>query len=160
MSHSGLQRMDAVLKKHESGLLAGAALWTHWNDVVGPAVAKKAQPLSYRGGTLWVTVETAAWMQELQYLTETIMDGLNRGCGRSLVTEIRFRQGRVVPIRTKEKNHLLELAPEQPVAPETVRKIHEEVGKVKDAELRDLLERFWMRAASRSTEDRDDPGPR
>ncbi|MBI4775414.1 MAG: DUF721 domain-containing protein [Deltaproteobacteria bacterium] len=155
MRYSGLQRMDAVLKKHESGLLEGAPLWNHWNDVVGPAVAKKAQPLSFRGGVLWVTVETAAWMQELQYLTETIMDGLNRACGRSLVTEIRFRQGHVVPIRTREKRRSSDLASERPVAPETAGKIRQEVGKVKDAELRGLLERFWMRAASRSAEDGD-----
>lgn len=156
MSRSGLQRMDAVLKKHESGLLEGAALWSHWNDVVGPAIADKAQPLSFRAGVLWVAVQTAAWMQELQYLTETIMDGLNRACGRSLVTEIRFRQGRVAPIRPRERNRLFDPAPEGPVSPETVRKIHDEVSKVKDPELRGLLERFWMRAASRITEERDE----
>ena len=32
MSRSGMQRIDAVLKKHESGLLEGAAVWFHWND--------------------------------------------------------------------------------------------------------------------------------
>ena len=156
MSHSGLQRIDAVLKKHESGLLEGAALWSHWNDVVGPAIADKAQPLSFRGGVLWVAVQTAAWMQELQYLTETIMDGLNRACGQSLVSDIRFRQGRVTRVRPRERNRIFGLAPERPLSPETVKKIHDEVGKVKDLELRGLLEKFWTRAASRDTEERDE----
>ncbi len=48
--------------------LADAALWVHWDAVVGPTVARHARPQRLRRGVLVVAVDGAEWMQELQFL--------------------------------------------------------------------------------------------
>jgi predicted nucleic acid-binding Zn ribbon protein len=45
-----------------------------WPRLVGPQIAKVAAPQSVtRDGTLFVLVASAAWMQELQLMTPTIL---------------------------------------------------------------------------------------
>jgi predicted nucleic acid-binding Zn ribbon protein len=45
-----------------------------WPRLVGPQIAKVAAPQSItRDGTLFVRVVSAAWMQELQLMTPTVL---------------------------------------------------------------------------------------
>ena len=50
-----------------------------WNDLVGPQVASACSPQAVdQSGTLWVRVKSAAWMQELQMMSPTIIRQLAR----------------------------------------------------------------------------------
>jgi hypothetical protein len=70
-------------------------IWRVWNDEVGAAIARRAQPARFRNGILFVTVSTHAWMQELQFMKPTIRDRLNARLRASLVRDIFFIAGSI-----------------------------------------------------------------
>ena len=73
--------------------LAAYRLWTFWADEVGPAVAARAEPASYRVVVLSVRVHGAAWMQELQFMKEELRQRLNQRLGATLIRDIYFVSG-------------------------------------------------------------------
>lgn len=73
--------------------LAAYRLWTFWSDVVGAAVAARAEPASYRDGVLSVRVAGAAWMQELQFMKDELRQRLNARLGAELIRDIYFVSG-------------------------------------------------------------------
>lgn len=52
-------------------------LWTEWDRVVGPQIARHARPLRLRRGLLVVEVDGPEWMQELRYLKRELRERLN-----------------------------------------------------------------------------------
>jgi predicted nucleic acid-binding Zn ribbon protein len=68
--------------------LADHAVWTHWESVVGPTLARHARPERLQRGVLVVAVDGATWMQELQFLKRELRDRLNTRLGRTVVREI------------------------------------------------------------------------
>ena len=79
-----LQRIDPERR------LAVYRVWVFWDDVVGAAVAARAQPASFRDGVLSVRVGGAAWMQELQFMKEDVRERLNERLGAELIRDIYF----------------------------------------------------------------------
>jgi predicted nucleic acid-binding Zn ribbon protein len=84
-----LQRVDP---EHQ---LPAYRIWTFWNDEVGAAIARRAQPTRFRNGILFVTVATHSWMQELQFMKEQIRERLNARLGAALVRDIFFISGSI-----------------------------------------------------------------
>jgi len=68
--------------------LADHALWAHWDDVVGPTLARHARPARLRGGVLMVAVDSPEWMQEIQFLKHDLRTRLNARLGRAAVREM------------------------------------------------------------------------
>lgn len=52
-------------------------VFTFWNDVVGPDIARHAQPQVIRGAVLWVGVSDAIWMQQLQFERQYLLEAIN-----------------------------------------------------------------------------------
>jgi hypothetical protein len=75
--------------------LREAEIWRVWPDVVGAALACRAQPLRIINGTLTVAVSSAPWMQELRFMTGMMKDKLNSCLGAEVVSEIILKAGRV-----------------------------------------------------------------
>ena len=73
--------------------LAAYRVWTFWRDEVGPAVAARAEPSSFRDGVLSVRVSGAAWMQELQFMKEELRERLNARLGADVIRDIYFVSG-------------------------------------------------------------------
>lgn len=72
-------------------------VWNFWNDAVGEALARRAQPSGYRNGVLFVTVAAHAWMQELQFMKEELRQRLNAQLGSEMIRDIDFVSGAVEP---------------------------------------------------------------
>jgi predicted nucleic acid-binding Zn ribbon protein len=72
-------------------------VWTFWAEVVGPAVAARAEPASFRDGILSVRVAGAAWMQELQFMQTELRERINERLGAPLIRDIYFVSGAVTP---------------------------------------------------------------
>ena len=90
------------LKDILDGLLSGAKLpfnpadaeiWNIWDEVVGETIAEHAHPSNIRGKKLRVHVSEPIWLQELEFVAETIKEKLNRKLGRNAVEKIIFRLG-------------------------------------------------------------------
>jgi predicted nucleic acid-binding Zn ribbon protein len=86
-------RLGDVLRAALARLPAGRDLadydvWTHWEAVVGPAIARHARPERLRRGVLVVAVDGPEWMQELQFLKRDLQARLNERLGRPVVRQI------------------------------------------------------------------------
>ena len=88
---------DVLLRVDPEQQLRAYSLWSFWNVEVGSGIARRAQPARFRNGILFVTVATHSWMQELQFLKDTIRDRLNVRLGANLVRDIFFVSGSVDP---------------------------------------------------------------
>lgn len=71
--------------------------WSCWNDVVGPQIARHAQPLRIRDRVLEVRVSQPAWMQQLQLLKPKILQQLNEHLNEELIDDIYLKRGHVTP---------------------------------------------------------------
>jgi predicted nucleic acid-binding Zn ribbon protein len=71
-----------------------AGVVNEWAELVGSQLAKVTEPESVdQDGTLWVRVKSAAWIQELQLMSPTILKELAQK-GRRL-KRIRWKAGEV-----------------------------------------------------------------
>ncbi|MCY4488780.1 MAG: DUF721 domain-containing protein [Deltaproteobacteria bacterium] len=116
------------------------AVWTVWDDTVGPAIARNARPEKLRNGTLFVRVRAAAWMQQLHYMKDIMLEKLNRRLGREVITNIFFVVGDVTaePPRGDPAD-----AAELP-AVDTTRLPQQALDGIDDPELRDSLRRLLL----------------
>jgi predicted nucleic acid-binding Zn ribbon protein len=65
-----------------------------WNALLDPTIVAHAQPTGLAKGTLFVTVDSNAWLSEIvRYQRKEILVRLQHSFGRDLITRISFRVG-------------------------------------------------------------------
>ncbi len=65
-----------------------------WNALIDPAVTAHAQPNNLHKGTLFVNVDSSAWLSEIvRYRRKEILERLQNSFGKSVVQKISFRIG-------------------------------------------------------------------
>ena len=65
-----------------------------WNSLLDPAVTAHAQPANLHKGTLFVNVDSSAWLSEIvRYRRKEILERLQHSFGRSVIQKISFRIG-------------------------------------------------------------------
>jgi predicted nucleic acid-binding Zn ribbon protein len=65
-----------------------------WNRQLDPNVAVHAQPTGLHKGTLFVSVDSSAWLNEIvRYRRREILERLQNSFGRELIARISFRAG-------------------------------------------------------------------
>jgi hypothetical protein len=65
-----------------------------WNSLIDPETVAHAQPVGVRKGTLFVNVDSSAWLSEIvRYRRKEILDRLQHSFGRDLIARISFRIG-------------------------------------------------------------------
>jgi predicted nucleic acid-binding Zn ribbon protein len=68
-----------------------AAVLPEWPKLVGPQIAAVTSPMSITAnGTLFVSVTTNAWMNELSLLEPELLRSLNTKSGRTPIRRIRW----------------------------------------------------------------------
>jgi hypothetical protein len=73
--------------------LRGATAWSRWEDIVGPDLASRCEPVRVAGGTLLVRAENQVWATQLRYLTTQLLDNANRVLGEGTVKDVRIVVG-------------------------------------------------------------------
>jgi predicted nucleic acid-binding Zn ribbon protein len=68
-------------------------IWKHWEELVGPMIARHAQPTWIQKKKLRVTVSDPIWLQELKFVENDIIEKINQHLGRKAVEKIDFRMG-------------------------------------------------------------------
>ena len=68
-------------------------VWRFWAEEVGDAIAAHAQPVALRAGVLTVAVDAPTWLQELQFLKDTLRERLNARLGQKLIDDLYFVSG-------------------------------------------------------------------
>jgi predicted nucleic acid-binding Zn ribbon protein len=65
-----------------------------WNHQLDPNIVAHARPTGIRKGTLFVTVDSSVWLDEIvRYRRREILERLQNSFGRDLITRISFRTG-------------------------------------------------------------------
>lgn len=65
-----------------------------WNHTLDADVVAHARPVGIRKGTLFVTVDSSVWLDEIvRYRRHDILERLQNSFGRDLITKISFRTG-------------------------------------------------------------------
>lgn len=65
-----------------------------WHHQIDPAIVAHARPTGIRKGTLFVTVDSSVWLDEIvRYRRGEILERLQNSFGRDLITRISFRAG-------------------------------------------------------------------
>jgi predicted nucleic acid-binding Zn ribbon protein len=61
-----------------------------WNDVAGELIAAEATPVSEQSGVVTVACRSAVWANELELLSNGLVEGLNQALGGRAVGSLRF----------------------------------------------------------------------
>lgn len=133
--------LSGVMQESLTGLglaerLREAEIWRIWPEVVGEALAGRAQPLRIINGTLTVAVSSAPWMQELRFMTALMREKLNSRLGAEVVREIVLKAGRVDKL-VAEKPEEIPLA--HPLTPQQKAFIETQSAAIADPETRQAL---------------------
>jgi predicted nucleic acid-binding Zn ribbon protein len=65
-----------------------------WDKLIDPTLTAHAQPAGLRNGTLFVTVDSSAWLSEIvRYRRKEILDRLQHSFGKQLIVRISYRVG-------------------------------------------------------------------
>lgn len=75
--------------------LKRAQVVTDWPDIVGDRIASETKADRIRNTILFVSCSTPMWAQELGLLKPTIIKKIRERVGPGIVTDIRFKTGRV-----------------------------------------------------------------
>jgi predicted nucleic acid-binding Zn ribbon protein len=138
---AAFQRLGLMdrLRQHE--------LWRVWPGVVGPHIARHAQPKEIRHGRLVVHVTDPVWLHQLSMMRHRLVDALNERLGRHVVREMALRIGEV-----PEMPSVSGPAPSGPGGdvhpdPERLASIEALLAPLGDAPFREELFRLLVRAA-------------
>jgi len=91
--------MDTILPKVLTTLRmdqrrAEAEIVRVWNNLMDPEVAAHAQPTGIHKGTLFVTIDSSPWLDEIvRYRRKEILERLQHSFGPTVVARISFRVG-------------------------------------------------------------------
>ena len=135
--------------------LADIRIWKVWDGVVGKKIAKHARPSSIKKGVLSVKVTDSVWLQELEFMAETIRERLNTRLQGEAIKKIQLRVGSPQDTRQRdkkgpkpEKDHRL--------TPERQKQMQELAARIKDKELRSSFRKIIGAAARKKSGDTSD----
>ena len=77
-----LTTLDSVLKDVAHDLkfedkMEQVMLYRLWNEAVGEQIARNASPVLVRADVLHVNVSSSVWVQQLQFLRDTMLEKIN-----------------------------------------------------------------------------------
>ncbi|HEX7165685.1 MAG TPA: DUF721 domain-containing protein [Acidimicrobiales bacterium] len=89
--------LDAVARRLGApGAASMGAVFTRWEEAVGPLIAAHARPISLADGVLVVAVDDPAWATQLKFLTNDLVAKVAAVAGSGVVgrVEVRVHGGR------------------------------------------------------------------
>ncbi len=122
-------------------------IFSSWEEIVGPQLARKCQPLFIKKGTLHIRVVNHAWIHQLYFFQEEIIARFNElSRGRPPVVHLHFQLGEISslpPVRPPRRR--VELNPELMSAAEK-KKLRQDVCRhVHDPELAEIIYRLRLK---------------
>lgn len=128
-----LERVFTDLNLRER--LGDYEIWQVWDEVVGPPVARVTKPRSFARGRLTVLVASAAWHHTLHHQSAGIVERLNNRLGRTLVKELRFREGYIA-----REPEAAEPGPPRPLTDAERDRVRAGIDAIEDPDLRAAIE--------------------
>lgn len=70
---------------------AASAVFSGWEEIVGPDIAAHAKPITLRRGVLILGVDDPAWAAQLKFMASELKAKIERVAGAGEVLEIQLR---------------------------------------------------------------------
>lgn len=120
-------------------------VWRVWPAVVGPQIARHAQPHAIRHGRLIVHVTDPVWLHHLSMMRHRVVGALNEKLRSTVVRELYLRVGDVpeLPANPPGPAHQTENSPPDP---EQAARVGALLEPLRDAPFRDALYRLLLRS--------------
>lgn len=138
-----LTTLDSVLKDVAHDLkfedkMEQVMLYRLWNEAVGEQIARNASPVLVRGDVLHVNVSSSVWVQQLQFLRDTMLEKINANLSGRKIKDIRFKIGPLpaAPPQHDDAAPLPELDDNEKLATQA------ESARISDPELREAFQDF------------------
>jgi len=112
-------------------------IWLVWNDAVGSRIAAHAAPAAFREGTLTLHVDSAPWLQQLNFLKKELIAKVNAALGQEMVKDIYLKGGKVKAAPPAEPPKTVK---RRELSPEEQDWVAEQANSVTDPELRAVFE--------------------
>lgn len=120
-----------------------------WRRAVGPQIAAQTLPDNIKRGTLFVRVSSPVWMHQLQFLKEEILARINELSENEGIKGLFLSIGEIPPPPPGASG----ASPSDPALPPLKGRdrnmVRESLEAVRDAELREILERVMTREIAR-----------
>lgn len=84
-------KLPANVKEH----LRSHQIWSKWEEIVGPELARVTRPLELRNKQLVVQVAHQAWAQQLHFLKPSLMAKIRATISETPIKELHFRVGSI-----------------------------------------------------------------
>jgi len=68
--------------------LAAHRVLNHWEEVVGPTVARQTEWVRYRDGAFLVKAKCPVWTYELQYARQELQERINESAGFDIAKQV------------------------------------------------------------------------
>lgn len=83
--------IDQCRAENKDGILQ---LIEVWDETIGPPISDNARPFAIMGSHLVVHVSSSAWLHQLQFLKNTLLEKFNHGLPGGPIADIKFKIGR------------------------------------------------------------------
>ncbi|MCD6487113.1 MAG: DUF721 domain-containing protein [Syntrophobacterales bacterium] len=115
-----------------------------WNKAVGPQISAHTNPFKFKNGTLFVNVSDPAWMQQLRFMKQEIMDKVNLDWEKEEIKNIYFSIGDIHYTPAKTADRSIDFS-QYSLKERERRLIRENLSQIDDEELKDILEKVMIK---------------
>lgn len=131
--------LESRVRQHE--------IWRIWPLVVGPQIARHAQPFSVWQGRLIIHVTDSVWLHHLSMMRHRLVQAVNERLAPAEIREMVLRVGEVPvapvgPSPPPPRSLSTDL-----VDPARMTEIENSLAPLGDAPYREVLRRLWLRAS-------------
>jgi len=71
--------------------LDASNIFNHWEEIAGKEIAKRSRLKRLDNMTLYISVTSATWANELSLMSEELAKKINSFAGQEIVKKVRFR---------------------------------------------------------------------
>jgi len=132
-------------------------LWRVWPLVVGPEIARHAQPHTIAQGRLIVHVTDSVWLHHLSMMRHRLVPALNEKLAPAGIRELVLRVGEVPVVPAGPSPKAVPTEPTRGVHPARLAEIDKTLSSLGDAPFREALRRVWLRASRSARPDASRP---
>ena len=141
---------EAMKRRNIPVDMAGGKIVSDWENTVGPVISQQTRPEKIRNRTLYLTVSSPIWMQQLQFMKKELLEKVNAALQKEAVSDIFFNVGVIEHQPAAPKKHDFRLDESSfPLKPRDKRLIKETLSRVKDPELGRIIERAMKKGIIR-----------
>jgi hypothetical protein len=138
-----LRKMDVPLKRTDRRIVA------LWENAVGPQIAARTLPETFKKGSLHVLVSSTSWLHQLQFLKEEILIKLNELSGTDEFRRLYFSIGDIPEQPTAISEKIPGDFKEEELSTWDRRMIEQSLAAIHDAELRETVRKTMVAEISR-----------